>query len=925
MAKHKLFLLDAMALLYRAHFAFIRSPRITSNGLNTSAVFGFTNTLLEIINKEDPSHLGVVFDASGPTFRHETFEAYKANREEMPEDLSLAIPYVHRLLKALDIPSMELTRYEADDIIGTISRKVDPAAFEVFIVSPDKDLAQLVCSNVFLYKPKYKGGGFDVLDEAGVEKSFGIPPNQVIDFLGLKGDAVDNIPGIPKVGDKTAVSLLQQFGSVEAIIERADEITKKSVRESVKAHAQQGLESKELATIFCDVPLDWSVDSLKMGHCDLEALMELMKELEFRTTAQRILNSKLNPMRPDQQKDLFGQPVGERAAVDVPESTETIEDQQTDYQLVSTPEARQKLIEQIQEAGQVCFDTETTSLDAHTAELVGIAFSTKPQAASFVYFPADMPPEEVQTIVHEFKEVLTSPDILKIGQNLKYDMLVLRQYDLIVQGPFFDTMIAHYVKDPGSKHSMDAMSEEILNYKPVSIETLIGKKGKNQKSMRDVEIEPLVQYACEDADITLKLYQKLSAPVKEDKIFNDIEQPLMPVLTAIEYEGVKLDVPYLEAYSEELAGRLEILKKEVYELAGEEFNINSPKQLGEILFTKMGLGKGEKQKKTKTGQYVTDEQTLTSLAHAHELPERVLAYRGIKKLKSTYVDALPKLINPNTQRIHTNFRQTVAITGRLSSDNPNLQNIPIRTADGREVRRGFIPRNEDYILLSADYSQVELRIMASLAHDEAMIEAFKAGADIHRAAAARVFGLAPDEITSEQRSAAKQVNFGIIYGISAFGLSQRMGISRTEAKDIIETYFTQYHKVKAYMDQCVEHAKAKGYVETYFGRRRYLPDIHSRNATVRGFAERNAINSPIQGTAADIIKLAMIRIQDHLLQSTLKSKMILQVHDELVFDVHRDEVEEMQALIREQMMGAVNLTVPLEIEMGTGQNWLEAH
>lgn len=924
MAKHKLFLLDAMALLYRAHFAFIRNPRITSQGLNTSAIFGFTNTLLEIINKEDPTHLAVIFDASGPTFRHETFPEYKANREAQPEDLSKAIPYVNKLLKALDIPSLELTRYEADDIIGTISRQVDPAAFDVYIVSPDKDLAQLVCDNVYLFKPKYKGGGFDVLDEAGVVKSFGIPPKQVIDFLGLKGDAVDNIPGIPKIGDKTAVSLLEEFGSMENIIAHADDIKKKSIRESVKTYADQGLQSKELATIYCEVPVEYTVEQLQLGHCDLEELTALMQELEFRTTAQRILNSKLNPMRPDQQKDLFGNTVGE---IEVPleQETQTIEHQETHYELVQTEAERKVLLEKLLQADLVCFDTETTSLDAIEAELVGLSFSTQPKEGAFLYFPPELTREEVSEILGEFEPIFGSAAVLKIGQNLKYDLLVLRQYGLEIQGPFFDTMIAHYVKDPGSKHSMDAMAQELLNYSPVSIETLIGKKGKNQKSMREVELEPLVTYACEDSDITLQLYHKLQEPVKEDSIFNTIEQPLMPVLTAMEHEGVRLDEPYLEAYSKELSQRLEILEQEVYKLAGETFNINSPKQLGEILFTKMGLGKGEKQKKTKTGQYVTDEQTLMSLAHAHELPERVLAFRGIKKLKSTYVDALPKLISPRTGRIHTNFRQTVAITGRLSSDNPNLQNIPIRTTDGREVRKGFIPRNEDFVLVSADYSQVELRIMASLAQDEAMIEAFRAGEDIHRAAAARVFGLTPAEITSEQRSAAKQVNFGIIYGISAFGLSQRMGIPRSEAKDIIENYFTQYHKVKAYMDQCVVHAKEKGYVETYFGRRRYLPEINSRNATVRGFAERNAINSPIQGTAADIIKIAMINIQQQMQQAKLRSRMILQVHDELVFDVHRDEIEQMKEVIQAQMMGAVDLTVPLEIEMGMGANWLEAH
>ncbi|WNJ17645.1 DNA polymerase I [Pontibacter sp. G13] len=925
MPKQKIFLLDAMALLYRAFFAFQKNPRITKEGLNTSAVFGFANTLLEIINKEDPTHLAVAFDTSEPTFRHVQFPEYKAQREAMPEDLATAIPYAYRLLEVLNIPALRLPGYEADDIIGTISAQVDPAEYDVYMVTPDKDYAQLVKENVFLYKPAFRGGGFDVYDTGMVEEKFGVKPDRIIDFLGLKGDSVDNIPGIPKVGDKTAVALINEFGTVEEIVARVDDITRKAIQKSVREFGEQGILSKELATIHTSVPIEYSLDEIKLTHMDLEATQKLMGELEFRTTAQRLLNSKLNPARMDQQIDLFNQGGNGGAAPQMVSSIKTIENTEHTYALLETVEDRQKWIKQIQEKGAFCFDTETTGLDPMQADLVGLSISTEPSKGAFIHFPSDMDRLEIQAILGEFREVMTSPDILKIGQNLKYDILMLRNYDMEVEGPMFDTMLAHYVVKPEGKHGMDALAEEFLNYQPVSIESLIGKKGKKQKTMHDVELDKLVEYASEDADITLQLHEKLKDPVKDNKVFNQIEQPLMPVLAAMEFEGIKLDDEALAEYSIDLGQRLEVLEKEIYELAGEEFNINSPRQLGDIMFGKLGLGKGEKQKKTKTGQYVTDEATLTVLAVSHELPDRILAYRGVKKLKSTYVDALPKLINPKTGRIHTTFSQSVAVTGRLSSVNPNLQNIPIRTADGREVRKGFIPRNEDYILLSADYSQVELRIMAAMSGDENMISAFQNKEDIHRATAARVFGVEPEEVDSTQRSRAKTVNFGIIYGISAFGLSQRMGISRKESKEIIETYFAQYPRVKAFMDECVDKAKEQGYVETLFGRRRNLPDINSRNATIRGFAERNAINSPIQGSAADIIKLAMINIQKAMLEQNLKSRMVLQVHDELVFDVHKDELDLMKALVHDKMTHAVNLAVPMEVEMGTGQNWLEAH
>lgn len=927
MAKEKIFLLDAMALLYRAHFAFIRNPRITSNGLNTSAVFGFTNTLLEIINKEDPTHLAVVFDTSAPTFRHIQYPEYKANREAMPEDLRAAQPYVRKLLKILDIPCLQKDGFEADDLIGTISAQVDEEQYDVYMVTPDKDYAQLVKKNVFLYKPNTRGGGFSILGEPDILEKFGVRPDQIIDFLGLKGDSVDNIPGIPKIGDKTAVALLTEYGDMETIIEKVEEITRKAVKASIIENAEQGLESKDLATIKIDVPFEWDLATLKMGHCDLEELMKLMQELEFRTTTSRILNSKLNPARPDQQKDLFGNVDGEAptAEMEFEGAHATIENREHSYHLVDTPEKRAALVASIKETGSFCFDTETTSLDAMMAELVGLAISVKVGEGHFIFFPEDMSREEVISILNEFSEVFQSPDIVKIGQNLKYDLLVLKNYGFEVDGPMFDTMLAHYVNDSNGKHGMDAMSEELLNYTPVSITKLIGKKGKGQKTMREVPVEELVEYAAEDADITLWLKEKLEEKVKGNQVFETIEQPLMPVLTNMEFEGIKVDAEALNQYSEDLGQRLEVLEKEVYELAGEEFNINSPKQLGEIMFDKLELGRGQKQKKTKTGQYVTDEQTLSALALSHELPDRILAYRGVKKLKSTYVDALPQLINEKTGRVHTTFSQSVAVTGRLSSINPNIQNIPIRTEDGRQVRKGFIAREEEYVLLSADYSQVELRIMAAMSGDEAMIDAFKNKYDIHRSSAARVFGVPMEEVTSEQRSAAKTVNFGIIYGISAFGLSQRMGISRKDAKDIIETYFTTYSKLKGFMDECVEKAREQGYIETLFGRRRYLPDINSRNATIRNFAERNAINSPIQGTAADIIKKAMIDIDEAMKGQNLQSKMILQVHDELVFDVHKDELDLMKELVHDKMVNAVSLDVPMEVEMGTGRNWLEAH
>ncbi|TAE46496.1 MAG: DNA polymerase I [Bacteroidetes bacterium] len=928
MPRQKLFLLDAMALIYRAHFAFIKNPRITSKGLNTSALFGFTNTLLEIIGKENPTHLAVAFDTATPTFRHIQYPEYKAQREKQPEDISIAIPYIYKMLEAMNIKALVLDGFEADDLIGTISAQADPEQFDVFMVTPDKDYAQLVKENVFLFKPAYGGGGFEVLDAEKVKESYGVAPHQIADFLGLKGDAVDNIPGVPKIGDKTAIALLHEFGSLDELLANADKVSKPSIRQSLIEFAEQGRLSRQLAIIDTQVPYPWKPEDLQLRHVNLEAIMALMNELEFRTTTQRILNSRLNPVRPEPQQDLFGNITGESQATPMPPDPggfATVQTTTHNYQLVRTAEERQALIQALKAAGAFCFDTETTDLDSMVAELVGISFSVKEHEAWFVHFTSDMQRDEVQAIVDEFKGLFADESLTKIGQNIKYDLQVLRNYGVEIAGPMFDTMLAHYVLTPESKHNMDDMARELLNYEPVSIETLIGKKGKGQRSMRDVDSETILEYAAEDADVTFRLKEKLAPQIRGNKIFEEIEQPLMPVLADMEYQGVRIDSEALAEYSHELEQRLVILEKDIYKLAGMEFNINSPKQLGEILFDRLKIGKGDKQKKTATGQYQTDEQTLSELAIYHELPGQLLAYRGIKKLKSTYVDALPQMVNADTGRVHTTFSQSVAVTGRLSSVNPNLQNIPIRSEDGKEVRRGFVPRNEDYVLLSADYSQVELRIMAAMSGDVAMCEAFRNGLDIHRATAARVFGVSPEEVTSTQRSAAKTVNFGIIYGISAFGLSQRMGLSRSESKDIIEAYFATYPRIKAYMDENIVKARELGYVETHFGRRRYLADINSRNATQRSFAERNAINSPIQGTAADVIKLAMIRIHKALKEASQRSFMTLQVHDELVFDVHREEVDMVRELVREHMLHAVQLDVPMEVEIGVGENWLEAH
>lgn len=935
MERPKLFLLDALALIYRAHFALIKNPRYTSGGLNTSAILGFTNSLLEVLNKEKPTHIGVAFDTAAPTQRHDTFADYKAHRQEVPEDILTAIPLTQRLLDALKIPVLLLDGYEADDIVGTLAMQAEKEGFDVYMMTPDKDYAQLVTDHIFIYKPAAFGSGPEVLNADKVVEKYGVPPNQITDLLGLKGDASDNIPGIPKVGDKTALELIRQFGSVEEVIRRADEITKNAVRESVKANADMGLLSKKLATIQTDVPIDFDAEALKMCEPDTAKLMELFRELEFKTLAQRVMETlsgngyqataSPNPTKA-QTPDLFSPAAETAPSGEAPVLEDThfarLNPETTEYLPVTSPLEMANLIQRLLQAPEVCLDTETTSTDPMNAELVGMSFSIEKGKAWYV----PLPPERnaCLSILHEFKPFWQC-GIPKVGQNLKYDLLVLLNYGIQVSGPFYDTMLAHYVAEPDGKHGMDALARQYLQYDPVSITTLIGKKGKGQLSMRQVDLEEIVPYACEDADITLQLKPVLEKELDRQgvrSVLEQIEMPLMPVLLEMEFEGVKVDEAGLQEYSRELGRDIEQIESEIWEMAGEKFNINSPRQLGDIIFGKLQLDTG---KKTATGQYSTNEEVLTQLSWSHDLPAKVLEYRQLNKLKATYVDALPALIHPRTGRVHTTFSQAVAATGRLSSNNPNLQNIPIRTEKGREVRKAFVPGDDSRVLLSADYSQIELRIMAELSGDPGMQEAFLSGADIHQATAAKVFGVPLSMVNADMRSKAKMVNFGIIYGISAFGLSQRLKISRKEAKEIIDSYFEQYPGIRTYMDASIEKARQLGYAQTYSGRKRYLPDINSQNATVRGFAERNAINSPIQGTAADMIKIAMIRIQEKIKAGGFRSRMVLQVHDELLFDVYQPELEDIRNLVLEGMRSALPFRIPLEVGVGSGKNWLEAH
>ncbi|WP_316806160.1 DNA polymerase I [Pedobacter agri] len=932
----KLFLLDGMALMYRAHFALSKNPRFTSTGINTSAVMGFTNTLLDVLKKEKPSHIAVVFDTEAPTERHTSFEAYKAHRQAMPEDLAAAMPYVIKLITGFNIPVITSDGYEADDIIGTLAKKAEAKGFQVYCMTPDKDFAQLVSENIFIYKPARMGNDMEILGVKEVLAKWEIENVlQVIDILGLWGDAVDNIPGIPGIGEKTAKALIKQYGSMENIIAHSHELKGKQ-RENVENFAEQGLISKKLATILLDVPVELDEASLELCDPSRDLLEPLFTELEFRTLGRRVFGDEFSVTTArfgeGTQTDLFGNQSGEtiqytntleeEPAEKLP--AKTIENTAHDYVLVETAAQRTDLIKLLLTQEKISFDTETTGTDANMADLVGLSFSIKP--GSGYYIPVSEIREEAQAIVDEFRVVLENENIEKIGQNTKYDILVLKWYGLQVKGKLFDTMLAHYLIDPDTRHGMDVLSENYLGYSPISITKLIGAKGKNQLTMRDVPVIDVVDYAAEDADVTLQLAHVFEPKLKElnaAKLADEIENPLVYVLADIEKEGVRIDIETLKAYSKELETDIVKFEQNVYDKAGIKFNLASPKQLGEVLFDKLQLD--PKAKKTKTGQYQTGEDVLTALASKSDIVQDILDFRQLQKLKSTYVDALPLMVNPKTGRVHTSYNQAVAATGRLSSNNPNLQNIPIRTERGREVRKAFIARDENHILLSADYSQIELRIIAEISKEENMLDAFSKNIDIHTATAAKVYGIAIEDVDSTQRRNAKAVNFGIIYGQSAFGLSQNLGIPRKEAAEIIEQYFAQYPGIKRYMSDTMNFARENGFVETIMGRRRYLRDINSANQTVRGFAERNAINAPIQGSAADMIKIAMINIHKEMKAQNLQSTMTMQVHDELVFDVVKSEKEVMKAIIQDKMANAIKLTVPIVVEIGEGENWLAAH
>jgi len=934
----KLFLLDGMALVYRAHFAMSKAPRFTSGGVNTSAVMGFTNTLLEVLRKEKPTHMAVVFDTEAPTERHTDFEAYKAHRQAMPEDLTAALPYIFKIILGFKIPLITSDGFEADDIIGTLAKKAEAKGYQVYCMTPDKDFAQLVSDNIFIYKPARMGNEMEIMGVKEVLAKWEIEnPLQVIDILGLWGDAVDGIPGIPGVGEKTAKQLIKTYGSVENIIANAHEL-KGKLQENVIQYAQQGILSKKLATIILDAPVDLDEAGLEMCDPSRELLEPLFAELEFRTLGRRVFGEGFSITETKAvsiQTDLFGAPVDEgrtTMVVDEIDISDTdplppqnhIGNTEHTYHLADTPEKRAELIAILNQQKSFCFDTETTGTDANQCELVGLSFAVKKGEAWYV--PASADCDEATKMVQEFKGVLENPAIGKIGQNIKFDILVLKYYGIDVQGELFDTMLAHYVIDPDTRHGMDILSENYLGYSPVSITTLIGAKGKGQGNMRDVEVEKIKEYAAEDADITLQLKHVFEPKLKEvnaEKLATGIENPLVYVLADIEYEGVRIDHETLKEFSKELETDIAKLEKIVYEKAGVRFNIASPKQLGEVLFEKLQLD--PKAKKTKTGQYQTGEDVLLSLAAKSDIVRDILDFRQLQKLKSTYVDALPLMVNPKTGRVHTSYNQAVAATGRLSSNNPNLQNIPIRTERGREVRKAFIPRNDDHVIISADYSQIELRIIAEISKDANMMDAFIQGIDIHTATAAKVYGKTIEEVDGTMRRNAKAVNFGIIYGQSAFGLSQNLGIPRKEAAEIIEQYFAQYPNIKQYMHDTMNFARENGFVQTLMGRRRYLRDINSANQTVRGFAERNAINAPIQGSAADMIKIAMINIHKEFKARKFDSRMTMQVHDELVFDVHKNEIELVKPIIMENMKNAIKTEVPIVVEIGMGSNWLEAH
>lgn len=921
---NKLFLLDAYALIYRAYYALIRNPRINSKGMNTSAIMGFVNTLNEVITKENPTHIAVAFDPSGPTFRHEAYAEYKAQREECPEDIKNAVPIIKKILNAWNIKILEVSGYEADDVIGTVALLAGKNGITTYMLTPDKDYGQLVRDNVYMYRPKFGNAGYDVMGVEEVKQKYELStPLQVIDLLGLMGDASDNIPGCPGVGEKTAIKLIKEFGSIDNLVANTEQL-KGAMKKKVEENKEKILFSKFLATIKTDVPMELNLDDLKIQEPNEEELRKIFEELEFKTLIDRVLKkTQKTQKKADSQLDLFAEFATKDEESSENSSYTSLKDTPHEYKLIDNENEIRNLFDFLMTFEIVSLDTETTSTNAIEAELVGMSFSVEENKAFYV--PVSANREEALRIVNIFKPLYENEKILKVGQNIKYDLEVLANYGVTLKGKMFDTMIAHYVLQPELYHNMDYLAEIYLKYKTIHIEELIGPKGKGQKNMRDLNPQDVYEYAAEDADITLKLKNILEKELEKagvEHLFYDIEMPLMPVLASMEMNGVCLDTVSLKETSEVLTNRLKVIENKIYELSGETFNIASPKQVGEILFDKLKIV--EKAKKTKTGQYVTNEEVLQGLKHKHEIVGNILEHRGLKKLLGTYVDALPSLINKRTGRIHTSFNQTIASTGRLSSSDPNLQNIPVRGEEGKEIRKAFIPE-PGCLFFSADYSQIELRVMAHLSNDENMIEAFREGYDIHAATAAKIYKEDMNEVSRDQRTKAKRANFGIIYGITIFGLAERLDISRDEAKQLIDGYFETYPKVKEYMETAKETARKNGYVETLFKRRRYLADINSRNATVRGFAERNAINAPIQGTAADIIKVAMINIYNRFNNEGIRSKMILQVHDELNFSVYPDEKEKVEKIVLEEMQGAFSMKVPLVADCGWGKNWLEAH
>ena len=962
MSQKRLFLLDAYALIFRGYFAFIKNPRINSKGMDTSAIMGFMNALMDVIKREKPDHLAVAFDKGGSTYRYEMYQEYKAHRDETPEAIKIAVPYIQELLKAMHIPIIEVAGFEADDLIGTLAKQAEKEDFKVYMVTPDKDFAQLVSENIFMYKPARMGNDIEIWGIPEVLEKFEIErPEQVIDYLGMMGDAADNIPGLPGVGEKTAKKFLKEYGSMENLLANTHQL-KGAIKDKIEANAELGLLSKKLAAILLDCPVTFNAEDYELSKPDVEKTDELFQELEFRQMKAQFDkyfgtgkeydeidtngnsngndNSNDNSNDNDNEKivkkapakksnedqfDLFGFSDEESGETKSSSHYATLENTEHFYQSIQGDFAVKLLLQNLMNQTSVCFDTETTGIDALNAELVGMSFSFEKGKAFYVPFPENQ--EEAQVLVDKFKPFFESESIEKIGQNIKYDLKILSHYGVQIKGKLFDTMIAHYLINPDMRHNMDVLSETYLKYSPKSIEDLIGKKGKNQLSMRQVPLEDIKEYAAEDADITFQLKQNFSPildKAETKKLFDEIEIPLIPVLAAMELEGINLDVPFLKSMSVEMAKESAALEQKIYETAGEKFNLASPKQLGDILFDKLKIG-GAKQKKTKTGQYATGEEILSYLAPENEIVRDILEWRQMVKLQSTYIDALPNQVDAKTGRVHTDYMQTVAATGRLSSNNPNLQNIPIRTERGRLIRKAFIARDENYTLVSADYSQIELRIIAALSGEENMIKAFQNNEDIHRSTAAKVFNVPLEEVTKEQRSNAKTVNFGIIYGVSAFGLSNQTSLSRKESAELIDAYYATYPKLKSYMANQVDFAREHGYVQTVLGRRRYLKDINSANIMVKSGAERNAVNAPIQGSAADIIKIAMINIHKKLVSENWKSKMLLQVHDELVFDVHNSELEKIQPMIKHEMENAFKMDVPLEVEIGMGKNWLEAH